>query len=257
MRFIGQSIVAASLLTSSLSMAADKDEEWEFLVVFPMLWAPSITGTTGPANDKIDIDIPFDNIVSNLNFGLMGDFYAQKDRWLLGVRANYLHVKNDTDTQPGRFVPSFNVDLSAHMSLNDLFAGYEVTHGLVLLTGVRHVYSKIDVNVGANSDRPFWNDKNGTITSSSHQFDWLIGLKYAHQFGNNWGLSLTVDAGIAGDNDINRGLNLAGTYSFSKHNNLWFGYRYLNLQNTTDSTNGPVELDVTQKGPMIGWAYMF
>jgi hypothetical protein len=80
-----------------------------------------------------------------------------------------------------------------------------------------------------------------------------VGLKYAHWFNQDWGLSLTVDTSIAGDNDVNRGLNLAGMYRLSNLNNIWFGYRYLNIQNDSGTT----QIDVTQQGPMIGWAFSF
>ncbi|MGV2989345.1 hypothetical protein ACE1OE_17005 [Vibrio sp. E150_011] len=257
MRILQWGLILSLLFTSQMALSNSKSDEWQYLLVFPMIWAPSITGTTGPAGDKVNIDIPFDNIVDNLHFGLMGDFYAQKNKWLFGIRANYLHVKNDSSTQAGILVPSFNIALDAQMSLNDAFGGYEVTKGLVLLSGVRHTYSNIKVDVAPNSDRPFWNDKSGTIVAKGHQFDWLIGLKYQHRFNEDWGISLTVDTSVVGDNDVNRGINLAGTYRLSKLNNIWFGYRYLNIQNTTDSNKGPVEVDVTQKGPMLGWAFSF
>lgn len=247
-------MLLASFITPSLS-ASDQsynDDEWEFLLVFPMLWAPAISGTAGDAAGKTDIDIPFSNIVSNLNFGIMGDFYAQKNRWLFGFRTNYLHIKSESNATYTPSLPIFpeitaNVDINATMSLNDFFGGYEVTNGLVLITGVRHTYSSFDVAIDVN------NSPLKPLRSSEHQFDWLVGLKYAYYFNQNWGLSLTVDTNIAGDNDVNRGINLAGTYKLSDLNNIWFGYRYLNLQNDS----GPVDIDVTQQGPMVGWAFSF
>lgn len=236
----------------SANERASYDDEWEFLLVFPMIWTPSISGTAGDADGRTDIDIPFSNIVKNLNFGIMGDFYAQKNKWLFGFRTNYLHIKSDTSStySPNSpFIPDItaNINLDATMSLNDLFGGYEVAGGLVLLTGVRHTYSRFNVGVSINGT-PI-----DPITSSGHQFDWLVGLKYAHWFNPSWGLSLTVDSSIAGDNDVNRGINLAGMYRLSELNNIWFGYRYLNIQNDSGTT----QVDVTQQGPMIGWGFTF
>lgn len=257
------SAITTFLLTSLISSAtvadsfgankiSKSDDEWQFLLVFPMIWTPSISGTVGDTDGRTNIDIPFSNIVSNLNFGIMGDFYAQKNRWLFGFRTNYLHIKSDTSATYTPKLPIFpeinaNVDVDATMSLNDFFGGYEVTNGLVLLTGVRHTYSSFNVGININGS-PIT-----PIESKEHQFDWLVGLKYAHYFNQNWGLSLTVDTNIAGDNDVNRGLNLAGIYRLSELNNIWFGYRYLNLKNES----GPTTVDVTQQGPMVGWAFSF
>ncbi|WP_253805779.1 hypothetical protein [Vibrio mediterranei] len=252
MRSVSLAALASMTVLSPCLAQSNQSEEWEYLLVFPMIWTPSITGTSGSSDGIVNIDIPFDNIVSNLNFGLMGDFYAQQGKWLLGVRANYLHIKSSNSSTYKPKLPllpdiTTTIDLDATMSLNDLFAGYEVTHGLVMLTGVRHTYSKFNIDIGVNEyDIP-------SINSSGHQFDWLVGLKYAHWFNQNWGLSLTVDTSIAGDNDVNRGLNLAGMYRLSKLNNIWFGYRYLNIQNDSGTT----QIDVTQQGPMIGWAFSF
>ncbi len=57
-------------------------DEWSYLIAFPMVWAPDISGSISADRERVDIDVPFKNIIDNLNFGVIGELYAQKGDWL-------------------------------------------------------------------------------------------------------------------------------------------------------------------------------
>ncbi|MBW3697738.1 hypothetical protein EK599_18825 [Vibrio sp. T187] len=251
------------LSPAAFSENAD-DEEWEFLIVFPMLWAPSIEGSVSSGPDKVRVDVPFENIWDGLAFGIMGDFYASKGKWLVGVRTNYLYMKDTTETSgltgplTGTIIsPGHEFTTSMHLSVNDLFFGYEVYPNLEILTGVRHTFSRVELDIRAIDNTGFININGSSLLADEHLFDWLVGLKYNKFFDDQWGVAVSADFNVAGDNDVNRGFNVMGIYRFTEAHNLYFGYRYLNIGNTMDTGGVDIEIDLVEKGPQLGYAYSF
>ena len=125
-----------ALLTTgqvSQTAAADPSNKWDFAIVFPMIWAPEIKGKVEGGGDRIDINVPFDQIVENLNFGLMGDFYATRGKWSYALKLNYLQTKDETVTDGLNspiwgipIAPQHKVKTELRMSANDLLVRYQV-----------------------------------------------------------------------------------------------------------------------------------
>lgn len=257
-------LVLIGLYPLAISAENSEDDEWRFLLVFPMIWAPSIEGSVSSGSDVVRVDTPFDSILDGLAFGLMGDFYATKDKWLIGIRTNYLYTKESTQTKGltgpifGSVIsPGHEITTKMHLSVNDLFFGYEVYPQLELLTGVRHTYSRVELDINALSSEGIINVNRSSLLAKEHLYDWLIGLKYNKYFNDNWGLSVSADFNLVGDNDVNRGFNLMGIYRFTEAHNLWFGYRYLNIANSIPSGTITIDIDLEEKGPQLGYAYAF
>jgi hypothetical protein len=68
-------------LPASPALADDSDQGWEFSFA-PYLWALLLDGEAGAGGTTTDVDVPFDTILKDLNFGLMGQFTARRGRWL-------------------------------------------------------------------------------------------------------------------------------------------------------------------------------
>ena len=66
---------------------------------FPHGLAPDISGSIAADSERVDIDVPFKDIIDNLNFGVIGELYAQKGDWLYSLRVNYLRIKSDSQTE--------------------------------------------------------------------------------------------------------------------------------------------------------------
>jgi hypothetical protein len=240
-------------LCSVNAQAEESSDEWQFMLIFPMLWAPGIDGSIGSDSGKVDVSVPFSDIWDGLSFGLMGDFYARKDKWLLGVRTNYLYMNTDATLGGGIIVKPHDLETNVHLSVNDLIFGYDVYQKLELLTGIRHTFSQVDMKIRVQDGSGFIGTDADVLLAHEHLFDWVVGLKYTEQFGDNWGLALSVDTSIVGDNDTNRSFQLSGTYSFTEAHNLYFGYRYLNIVNQVQG----IEIDLVEAGPQLGYAYRF
>ena len=76
--------------TASAEETAQTDK-WEFEAAI-YLWGASIGGKTGSGSD---IDISFDDLLSNLEMTFMGAVGARKGKWSLMLDAIYLDVKGE------------------------------------------------------------------------------------------------------------------------------------------------------------------
>ena len=84
-----------------------------------------------------------------------------------------------------------------------------------------------------------------------------MGADFTHQFNPRWGLILSGDIAIAGDNDQDYVANAVFTYRISKLHNLWMGYRYMRIKDKTADDGVDIKTDFVQQGPMLGWAFTF
>lgn len=256
--FVG-GLFVAFLITPVMSWAApgnpqeNKEDEWEFTIAFPMLWAPDINGSIqgGP---PIDFEVPFGDIISDLKFGLMGELYANRGRFGMAFKFNYLNVTDDS-SYSGNIVNA-NIGTDIVMGVNDLLASWAVHDEVQLVAGVRHIHAKIDVKIEATLlGDPLVNEE--FTATDTDQFDYLIGFNYGHFFTPKWGILVMADIAVVGDSDRDYSVDIRGLYHISDLNNFWFGYRYMNIG--TDSTEGGVNytVDMSQSGPMVGWAFTF
>jgi hypothetical protein len=232
-------------------LPADNDQ-WRFTIAFPMIWAPEINGKIR-GDEAIDFTVTFKEILENLSFGLMGELYANKGKFGLAVRTNYMRVE-DENSRSGLI--DTNVQTKLSMGVNDLLASFQLHERLRLVTGVRHVYAKMDVDIQSTIGSANIIDVQIPVTDSDN-FDLLLGINYSHWFTDRWGIMLNADIGVAGDNDRDFSTEFRALYRLGDLNNFWFGYRFLNIGSDTTTDGIEYTVDMTQVGPTIGWAFTF
>ena len=233
-------------------MEPESPDQWRFTLAFPMLWAPDVdVKIRGDRNE--DINISFEEILEGLDFGLMGEFYATRGPFGLAARFNYLDLRGE-NSREGLVNTDLKLKLTA--GVNDLLASWRVHDRVRLLTGIRHVHSKVRLDIRSSiGDTEIVNER--LTVSDDDAFDMLFGFSYDQWFGERWGLIINGDVALFGDNDRNFSAEFRGVYRFGKLNNIWFGYRYLRIGNDTEEDGLSYELDTTQHGPMLGWAFTF
>jgi len=244
------------LLLASTSRTAQADsgnpldadaDQWRFTIAFPMIWAPEINGKIR-GDEAIDFTIEFKDILENLSFGLMGELYANKGPYGLAFRTNYMRVE-DERSRSGLIDTQVRTELT--MGMNDLLASFRVHEKLRLVTGVRHVFAKLDLDIQSSII-----NEQITVTDDN-SFDLLFGINFDHWFTNQWGIMLNADIGVVGDNDRDYSVEFRALYRISSLNNFWFGIRYLNIGNDTEMDGIEYEVDMSQVGPTVGWAFTF
>ena len=238
--------------SSAGSLLPDSNDQWRFSIAFPMLWAPQINGKVR-GDEHIDFTIEFKDILEDLSFGLMFELYANKGDFGLVYRSNYMRVE-DENSRSG--VIDTTVKTKMSMGVNDLLASFRVHEKVRLVAGVRNVFAKIDLDINSTiGSEDLINEKINITDSSS--YDLLFGLNFDHWFNDRWGIMLNSDVGVFGDNDRDFSTEFRALYRLSDLNNVWFGWRYLNIGNDTQSDGKEYKVDMSQTGPTLGWAFTF
>jgi hypothetical protein len=228
------------------------DDQWRFTIAFPMIWAPQVNGKIR-GDEQIDFTIEFRDILDNLDFGIMGELYANKGRYGFAFRTNYMRVENEM-SRTGLINLRAQTELT--MGVNDFLASFQVHDKVRLVTGVRHVFAKLDLDLETSIGNGEVVNSELTITDTDN-FDLLFGLNFTHWITGRWGLMLNADVGIVGDNDRDFSTEFRALYRISKLNNFWFGYRYLLIGSDATSDGADYKLDMTEVGPTVGWAFTF
>ena len=213
---------------------------------------PEINGKIR-GDDAIDFTISFDDILDKLNVGVMFELYANRGPYGLAFRTNYMQVE-DENSRSGLLDTRIKTDLK--MGVTDLLASFRVHDKVRLVTGVRHVLAKVELDLYSTlGGIEVINEQ--IVVTDEHQFDYLIGINFNHWINDKWDLMLNSDLGVAGDNDRDFSTEFRALYRVSEQNNFWFGFRYLQIGSDVNQDGVKTKLDMTQIGPTFGWAFTF
>jgi hypothetical protein len=219
------------------------------------VFGSDISGKTKIGNITSDVDVSFNDVLENLDMGLMAFIDHRRGKWSFIADVFYADISAPTKT----VTPSAAVQLDVGIKqlLVEGFVGYRVLEqdyrnaqlGIDLLAGAR--YNKIEQELEAKAallGLTF-------AASRSPDEDWVDGVialraQYAHDRG--WGASAWADIGEGADSDS---YQLMGTvnYRFDNKVNLFGGYRHYNFRNDLSG----VEIELDYSGPIVGVSYGF
>lgn len=253
-----RAIAAAAFLSVATPLAAQAADlppvpdtsDWKFTVAL-YGWAAGLSGDVGvfglkPAN----VDLPFSDIIQNLDFAFMGLGEARNGRFMMGVDATYTNVSATVKTPLDKIAPNIDVTNTALMVTG------VVGYGIVDNENLR-----IDAIVGGR----YWsigNDfevKGGLLggRSLSDDASWvdpLVGLKLRADLTPSiytaaWGMI----GGFGVGSDLMWDVMGGAGYSFNDHFSLFAGYRAVSVDY---SDNGFV-YDVVEQGPIAAAVFQF
>ena len=246
-----------ALLVAVLAGASTQAEErtshvdgWEFTFA-PYLWMAGLDGDVTVKGTKSSVDADFGDILDNLDTGAQGYFELRNDNW--GVYGDFMYIKVANDAKVGPV--SIDVESSTTMAeagvLWRIFEGYgaqESPVGTDLFIGGRYMNIDAELDFAGVAD----------VSSDRNWWDPIIGVAYSHDFSRDWLLKATADIGGFGiGSDFTWGLRILGGYRLGKHANLWFGYRYLDVDYDEGSGANKFEYDVEMHGPILGASFHF
>lgn len=228
-------------LNAAVTITADPYEDIVHHRVSLYLWGAGMSGNMGNAAGSAPVDISFEDILDNLEAGIMANYRLKKGHWAFNFDYIYLNVSPSSD------VPPATVDLK--QSIAELSVGYEVSPGLELLAGARYV--DIDMNAIINiGPMP-------TITGTDDWIDPIIGLDYRASLSDKWRFFGRADVGGFGvGSDMSYQLGAYFGYMPSKSWNLYAGYRHLDFDYKSDNDK-KFFYDITLSGPLVGFGYHF
>jgi hypothetical protein len=257
--------------------------QWEFRFT-PYAWATSVNGTTIAADQAIDIDASFLDIVeeSESLVGLMGYFEARRGRLALytdvvwssltfaGERSGTgpfgnLNVSVDAELDYEQIIVEAGVSYEIARlpgdpgSLKDDFGGSTSYTAIDIRAGARYWRESADLSfdiTGAFALPPGFEVSGDRVVGRSGAIDWIdpvVGLRVRHQFSLGQELQLRGDVGGFGvGSDFS--WQLFGGYGFALGES-WsgvIGYRALSVDYSEEGPNGTRGIDLLQHGPVFG-----
>ena len=247
------SLVLAIFLFCATPLMADNSDSgsgsgWQYAAEL-YLWAPQITATT----PRGDADLPFYQIIDDLQFTFMGAVGARKDKWTLVTDLVYLDVKQDVNRQRD-FIFDRELDITGNVQMKNWIVtptvGYAVHESdkarIEILGGLRYLWLKAAADVKFNGVERFNNS-----TSDSY-WDAIVGARATINLNEKWYMPIYVDIGTGDSDGTWQGFAGVG-YKFNKFNTI-LAYRYLDY-NFDESNRVMEELNV--KGPFLGFMFKF
>jgi hypothetical protein len=222
---------------------------WEFTTALyaPLMGLEGDIGVAGFAPNHVDI--PFDEILDNLDGGLSGAFEAKKDRWSITVDAIWLKLSASANPIASSYFRFSQDQIMASLSVGYEIYGSESTT-LDLVAGA--ALNSIDVDLDL-----FTPNLPVTVRSGSGSQEWIdpfIGLRFHQRLGDRWSIFAN---GVYGGFDVSSDeywQALAGiAYRISDSTSIALAYRVISV----DYQQGGFVYDTETSGPNLGLIIRF
>lgn len=242
------------------SVQTDIQDQQRWRVIFsPYVWGASLTGKAGLLGLNTNVDVPFKDILDNLDMSFMGNIEVTNGTYGVYFDGQYTKTSQDADIRDEQLdmdIKSTTLSGGVYYRLYEqqlegtTFFGRQRVFAIEPTVGVRWTQIKAQVNVG-----PY---------SASRKADWtdpFIGTRVFYDINDRWNIFAEADIGGFG----------AGT-KLSANGQIYLGYRTLIFDVPTTwrvgyralyqdyRDNDSVEkfkYDVTQHGPVIGLSVQF
>ena len=240
-------VVVATILGSTAA-AQSNSGEWQFAVA-PYLWAAGMDGSMTVAVFEEDIDLPFSDMVSDLDFALMGHFDMRNDRWVLSSDLVYVDLGRSEDIVDG--IIEGTVTAGLDLTLFEVAGGYRVSSVFTILAGARWV----DLGAGIRYD-------GAMVDPGAHAgkswIDPLIGVHAFVPLSEKWWLGLRGDIGGFGvGSELTWQVYADIGFRVSPLVSIVLGYHALDVDYEDGSGLHYVNLDLMISGPQLGVAFTF
>jgi len=232
--------------------------EWKFTMA-PYLWGAGLSGDIGLfGQDPTNIDIPFSDILKDLDFA--GMLVSELNNGTWGVLADVIYVKTTSDTntfgQIGNTPAALRVGVETSTFTGTLMGEYRVLsqpNGILdLMAGVRvwNVNNDITARLAAGG-QPV-----GALSGSDGDtwVDPMVGIKGRIDLTPKWNLSgWGMIGGFGAGSDLTWDVLGAVGYNWTDHFSTRIGYRAIGV----DYENDGFVYDTIQHGPIVGILYQF
>lgn len=237
--------LAALCLTavSPISRAAEGDG-WDWMVA-PYGWIANVSTDLNSGEPPAGTDSDFSDIVAKIDGGFEAHLEGQGDEWGMFADFSWVSLGDDNDRRLSHTESDLDVYLVEAAAVWS--PGDTRNHGWELFAGLRY----IDINLEIDVDPVNPAFGNATIDVSQGYSDFMIGARYTWNWTDRWGVTLRGD-GSSGDTEGTWNASVVGHYRM-EHGAWLFGYRYLSAEFQT----GAEDTDITVKGPVLGYGFVF
>ena len=238
------------------------ESKWEFIVA-PYFWMAGIEGDVGVKGISTHVNIPFRDILKDLDFGGEVHVEAWKDRWGIFLDATYLKLSVDDEGISQTLGPvSVDVDMGEWLvefgglyRLGRWSLGKDERRALSLeaLGGGRYWDLSVDVDAvvplaGLGLD----------VDKSKSWIDPFIGARLRADLTEKLSLAVRGDIGGFGvGSQFTWNASAIFGYHFSPTISAWLGYRALGVDYESGSGSSKFKFDVIMYGPIVGLGIQF
>jgi len=242
--FLALVTTIAVTLVASQAVAQSSSNEWQFAVA-PYLWLAGMDGTMTIAEQEQDIDVPFSDIIDNLDLALMGHFDMRNDRWVLMSDLIFVDLEDSEDLTGG------TVTAGMDLTILEVAGGYRVSPAVALLAGARWV----DMGASLRYSGEIVADD---ADAGESWIDPLVGVHVFAPLSEKWWFGFYGDVG---------GFGIGSELTWQAYADIgWrashlvtiiLGYRALDFDYETGDGLHFVGLDMMMSGPQLGVAFTF
>jgi len=238
--------VIISALTLTLGIVSGgklgaQTNKWTFDVTLYGL-AAGMTGDVGIGPVNADLDVGFDQIADNLEFGGMGRMRVGYERWSLNMDVIYMGLgasKNGVSAEFDQWVVEPSV-------------GFMAAKGFEVLAGVR--YNNLSGELRGPGVLPTPRIPAGT----QEWWDPIIGANLRLPFARQFRFNLRTDIGGFG---VGSDITWQAYPSVSWHPYNWcsleLGYRWVYMDYSDGSGLNSFRYDILTHGPQLGFTFSF
>ena len=243
-------LISFAALTAPTASAQSGSGDWQFAIA-PYLWAAGMDGTMAIGEMEQEIDYPFSDVISDLDFALMGHFDMRNERWVISSDLVYVDLGRSQNVDPIEPGDPTTFTAGMDMVLLELVGGYRVSPVFTLLAGGRWV--DMTAELGATGGL-----EDHHAEASKDWIDPLIGVHAFVPLSENWWLGLRGDVG---------GFGVGSELTWQAYADLgWqvsdlvaiiLGYHVLDIDYEGGAGPLTANLDLMISGPQLGVAFRF
>ena len=235
--------VAITLMTPS-AVAQSSSNEWQFAIA-PYLWAAGMDGTMKIAFVEQDLDVPFSDIIDNLDLAFMGHFDMRNERWVLSSDLIFVDLEDSRDLAQG------TVTAGVDLTLFEVAGGYRVSPAVTLLAGARWV----DMGASLGYSGEILEED---VNANKSWIDPLAGVHVFAPLSERWWIGLRGDVGGFGvGSELTWQAYADVGFKASELITVFLGYHALDIDYEEGSGLQLIALDVLVSGPQLGVVFTF
>ena len=233
--------LCAFALLAPLTGSAAEPNEWSFDFSLYGL-ADGMSGEIGIGPVTADLDVGFDDLLDNLEFGAMGSVRVGYGPWAFTTEVLYMGLQASKN----------GVTAEMDQWLVEPAISYRVSKYFEPLAGVRYNNLKGELRGPGVLPTP------RIPTGTQDWWDPIVGANLQLPLGKNFSLNLRTDIGGFGvGSDLTWQVFPYLNWQFTKWASLQAGYRWLDMDYETGSGASRFEYDILNQGAQIGFTFHF
>lgn len=244
----GEAVAQAAPITP----APASDSGWDFLlsVYSPLM---GLEGDVGVAGLTTSVDVPFDDILEQIDGGFMAAFEARRDRWSITGDVIWLKLSGSSLPTANSYVGFEQEQVMASLALGYELFGTENTH-FDLLGGAALTSLDVALDATLAPPGPLLPTVSRSGSGSETWVDPFVGLRVRHRLSERWSCFATGVYGGFGVASDEYWQAVAGVgFQLTERTAFALAYRVI----STDYHDGGFTYDVENSGPNLGVVFNF